>query len=425
MKSFYQSSILYLLLKRYEKSNAFKGNVAAVQRVQFKMNTLKDPLSKDYSDEMDYRKKETIHEAAVELQELKIIEIKWQKFKEGKEIEKIYLQPDSIEAAYHHAGITPRKKLLENAREQIRPLANHPWDWVKAFWKYYNEALKNYQTKGMLVEDPKGLEDLVQTLLYLPTTEDGIMKRVLSHHLFNDTKHFERNVQGKLIAALKRFSELELDTDRELLDSVGIVENPSITLLTGPLVIESKGNTIDFSNFHGGIGIFFETIQDMVIKGLAADSILLIENLTAYHLYLQQRLMEKVPDVLRNTEKVLVIYTGGFPHHALRKLLIKLRDFQIQSPYLSCKVFHWGDIDYGGIMIFEHIKETYFPEISPVLMDVATYEKYMKEGVPFSKDYKVKLVSMSSNKKYEMWWPVIQKLLDKERILEQEGIVIE
>lgn len=135
--------------------------------------------------------------------------------------------------------------------------------------------------------------------------------------------------------------------------------------------------------------------------------------------------MEEVPDVLKNPEKVLVIYTGGFPHHALRKLLIKLRAFLIQSPNLASNVFHWGDIDYGGIMIFEHIKKAYFPRISPVLMDVATYEKYVKDGVPFSKDYRVKLVSMSCNKKYEMWWPVIEKLLDKGRILEQEGIVIE
>ena len=125
MSNFYQSSILYLLLKRYEKSNAFKGNAAAVQRVQFKMNTLKDPLSKDYSDEMDYRKKEAIHEAAVELQKLKIIEIKWQKFKEGKEIEKLYLQPDSIEAAYHHAGI-PKKKVAGKCPRANPAISNPP-----------------------------------------------------------------------------------------------------------------------------------------------------------------------------------------------------------------------------------------------------------------------------------------------------------
>src|SRR5690606_15803594 len=133
-----------LLLKRYEKSNAFKTEGPVAQRPQFAMSALKDPLAKDYSDEMDYQKKEAIHQAAVELQSMGIIEIKWAKFKEGKEIEKIYLQPEAVETAYQLAGIVPRKQLLKDARKLMKPLAAHPWEWVRDFWAHYDDALKNY-----------------------------------------------------------------------------------------------------------------------------------------------------------------------------------------------------------------------------------------------------------------------------------------
>ena len=55
-----------------------------------------------------------------------------------------------------------------------------------------------------------------------------------------------------------------------------------------------------------------------------------------------------------NPDHVLTIYTGGYPHHALRKLLYKLKGF-IQQSSNSVEVYHWGDIDYGCILIFEHL----------------------------------------------------------------------
>lgn len=46
----------------------------------------------------------------------------------------------------------------------------------------------------------------------------------------------------------------------------------------------------------------------------------------------------------------------------------------------SCEVqyFHSGDLDYGGIKIFQYIRKTIFPELEPLQMDVETYEAYQE-----------------------------------------------
>lgn len=417
----YQYRILYLLLKKYETSKSFKTGEVGLQRPQFAMRKLKDSLAKDYFDEMDYRKKEWIHQAANELEEQNLIEIKWPK--DGREIDKIFLQPEAIEEAYKRSGIIPRKKRFEEIRIRIKPLEVHPWEWVRTFWSQHEDALSNLQTAGLQIETPEIYDDLVKTLIYLPQAEEGIMKRVLSYRLFNDTKHFERNVQSRLVSILKRFGNLDLDTDIEVLDAVGIVENPKISLVSGPLLLKNKGEKMNVSNLSGGIGLSFETIEALEIEEVNAKGILLIENLTAYHLYLQGYLDENIPSFLRNPDEVLVIYTGGFPHHALRKFLIKLSVYLDKASNAEVNVFHWGDIDYGGIMIFEHLRKNYFDTLTPILMDDATYKKYVKEGVPFSKEYKEKLLALKNDERYQNWWSLIDLLVDKGLRLEQEGIL--
>lgn len=249
------------------------------------------------------------------------------------------------------------------------------------------------------------------------------MKRVLSYRLFNDTKHFERNVQSRLVSILKRFGNLDFDTDIEVLDAVGIVENPKISLVSGPLLLKNKGEKMNVSNLSGGIGLSFETIEALEIEEVNAKGILLIENLTAYHLYLQGYLDENIPSFLHNPDEVLVIYTGGFPHHALRKFLIKLSVYLDKASNAEVNVFHWGDIDYGGIMIFEHLRRNYFNTLTPILMNEVTYKKYVKEGVPFSKEYKEKLLALKNDERYQNWWSLIDLLVDKGLRLEQEGIL--
>ncbi|MBU9723152.1 Wadjet anti-phage system protein JetD domain-containing protein [Bacillus alkalicola] len=418
----YQNRILSLLLKKYEASKAFKTEEVSLQRPQFAIKKISDPLSKDYLDEMNYRKREWIHQAIAELQDQNIIEVKWPKFKEGEEIDKVYLNYEAIEKAYQLAAIIPKKQKLINIKSILLPLSDHPWEWVRKFWSHYNVALSNNQTAGLEIDDSKGYEDLVKTLLFLPKMDEGTMKRVLSHNLFNDTKYFERNVQGRLVSIYKRFGSVNMETDIEYLDAIGIVENPQITLVSGPLEFRSNNLTVNVAELPGGIGLTFDTIKELEIQEINAKAILLIENLTAYHEFLSGKIKEETlgKSVFTNADQILAIYTGGYPHHALRKLLYKLKELRSEIP----EVYHWGDIDYGGILIFEHLRRNYFDSLKPLFMDEYIYSQYLEYGIQFSVEYADKLTALLKDDSYSFWHQLIKSILRNKIKLEQESLLI-
>nr|WP_303038132.1 Wadjet anti-phage system protein JetD domain-containing protein [Enterocloster clostridioformis] len=43
---------------------------------------------------------------------------------------------------------------------------------------------------------------------------------------------------------------------------------------------------------------------------------------------------------------------------------------------------HTGDLDYGGVKIFQYIKKSIFPNLQPYLMDTQTHEQYKAYGEP-------------------------------------------
>ncbi len=412
-------------MDKYETSKAFKENRVTQQRPQFSMNKITNPITKDYYDEMDFRKRDEIHQAVTELSEKGIIEVKWSKYKHGEEIEKIYLNYDQVDKAYEKTGIVPKQQKLQTIRRILTPLQEHPWDWVRLFWQHYDDSLSRNHTAGLDINEPKGHEDLVKTLLHLPTMKEGTTKRVLSHSLFHDTKYFEKNVQSRLLSIYKRFGNNEMETDIEYLDAIGIVDTPKLTRISGPLVFICNGVTTNISGLPGGIGLTFETISNLEIIQISAKRIILIENLTAYNEFLSGSVKEEVEElhISGNPTDNLVIYTGGFPHHALRKLLLKLKNF-LEEQNSNIKVFHWGDIDYGGILIYEHLRNNYFPKLEPLFMNVYIYQKHCDYGLEFTPGYEEKLVLLLENKSYMHWKSLIEAIIKNKKRLEQESLLI-
>lgn len=46
----------------------------------------------------------------------------------------------------------------------------------------------------------------------------------------------------------------------------------------------------------------------------------------------------------------------------------------------DCEFYHWGDMDFGGISIFQFIKEKVFPNLKPYRMDVKDFEEALANG---------------------------------------------
>jgi len=417
----YKKKILTLLLKKYESSLAFQKGIPTKQRPQLTM--AKSELARDYEDEFDYRKREWIHGALQGLGAEGIVEVTWPKLKENIQVLKIYLNFAGIDRAYELLGIRPKEDKLHQMMEILEPLAMHPWEWVKLWQEEVSSKLMARKPAGLDLDDPQGYQDLVKVLIALPELEESTPKRILSQNLFHDSKFFEKRTEGRLISLLRRIYPEELDKDEDYLDQVGIVNNPKLTLISGPLVIKPD---LDFSFLPGGIGLSVESVKELVIQDIPAQTILLIENLTTYHEVL------RVPEIL--PPPVLVIYTGGFPHQSTQKLLQKIAGFLADRgrageaygdgpiPVNPPGIYHWGDIDYGGIRIFEYIKRNFFSALKPYRMDAATYLEYQYDGLPFGEEQSQKLRVLFEDPGYAHWHQVVEELLKHGKRVEQESI---
>jgi len=416
----YKKKILSLLLKKYERSLTFQMGIPGKQRPQ--LTIAKSELAMDYEDEMDYQKKDWIHDALKELSEEGIVEVTWPKLKENIQVHKIYLNFEGIGRAYELLGVTPKEDKLRQMIGILAPLATHPWDWIRVWQQEIRSKLEARKSAGLDLEDPQGYQDLVKVLNALPDLEESTPKRIFSQNLFHDSKHFEKRIEGRLVSLLRKIYPEELDKDEDYLDQVGIVNNPRQTLLSGPLVIRPD---LDLSFFPGGIGLSAECVKDLVIQDIPAKTILLIENLTTFHEVL------RVPEVL--PPPVLVIYTGGFPHKSTQKLLQKIARFLADQHYgrgdhegrISedfAGIYHWGDIDYGGIRIFEYVKRNFFPALKPYRMDTATYLEYLNGGLPFGEEQARKLQALLTDPSYSDWYQVIEQLVKYRKRVEQESM---
>ena len=290
--------------------------------------------------------REWIHQAIEELKASGVIEVKWVKYKENEEVERVYLNTLQLEKAYQIAQRTPKLTKIEELRRILQPLSDHPWSWVEQFWSHYERALSNNQTSGLDLDDASGYSDLVKLLQFLPTMDEAMLKRMLSHRLFQDTKYIEKNLQKRLLNIYKRFSDMELDSDLDYLASLGIEENPIYTLISGPITFLNDDQPMSLNNLAGGIGLSSQAIQTIRIQSIDTNTLLFIENLSSYH----QLVTGKVPVHLakhfssKDEENPLVIYTGGYPHHALRKFLLKMVTY-MRDTGKQLNIRHWGDID--------------------------------------------------------------------------------
>ncbi|KEO80888.1 hypothetical protein EL26_23810 [Tumebacillus flagellatus] len=155
-----------------------------------------------------------------------------------------------------------------------------------------------------------------------------------------------------------------------------------------------------------------ETIEALEIREIRSSRILLVENLTCYHHVVQE-----------SQEGTVVIFAGGFPHRHLQKLLQKLSTFLEEPREQTICIQHWGDLDYGGIRIFEFIRRKLVLQLRPYLMDVATYEEFRVQGISFGKLYERKLSSLLEDGSFAEWHPLVEAILREGYRVEQESLL--
>ena len=176
--------------------------------------------------------------------------------------------------------------------------------------------------RGRMSGDPQGEQDF----------------RTFSRLTVGDSKALEKNVRQVAAAMARIFADMEEQTrldPEELLASAGIRRLPQPILLHGDVSLDGLpfpampyvGIPTDCA---GGIGLLTKP-----------DYVLTIENFTSFVRYIRE---------VARSEQALVIYSGGFPSRPTLATITRLAA-QARVP-----TFHWGDMDTGGVRIFQHLE---------------------------------------------------------------------
>ena len=296
-------------------------------------------------------------------------------------------------------------------------------NWIREYYRYLISRLD----KGNFPKDVEKLELYTCCLRGIDELKEPVYKRIFSKKYLNNSKKFEKEVQGHLISVAKKYwDEIEEDMDDKTVLSQLLLEEYAQELeMKGPLmlIIESGGKM----QSEEGTEIEGETPPDQEI-----DISAFIYGVTLNSAMLKySRIAPKQPDITRiitignkaNFVSVpydphtLYIFSHGYFSPKEREFLKKLAYILNEE---DVGYYHSGDLDYGGIKIYEYIKKRIFPELRPYLMDVETYDRYLEYGeeAPESVLKKIKTVGLPE------FQGLIGRMLETGLMIEQESFLI-
>ncbi|OOG41430.1 Wadjet anti-phage system protein JetD domain-containing protein [Rhodanobacter sp. C05] len=184
--------------------------------------------------------------------------------------------------------------------------------------------------------------------------EDQVI-RVLSGHLFSDTKRIEQLLpqldvlSGEGLASRHR-------SKWEVLKTLGLVKQPMPLMVAGVGRIRMEEGP-DCTVVRPYVGVAPQSIRGFVGT---PTWVLTIENLTTFH---------QAAEALRGRGDGLVVFTAGMPSPAW---VAGFRALTCELPPATA-FHHWGDIDVGGFRIAARLQEIAMPagvSLQPWLMDI-------------------------------------------------------
>jgi hypothetical protein len=285
----------------------------------------------------DVEAKEEFLESVEELSALGVIEVKWQRFRPGTEVEALYLKdPDKLFALLGRttpdetreqmlavlgappwsadSRATPVDELLESVRDHLRALfeARHPTP----------------------VSSPRELADLGMLLRVSREQAERVPVRALSVHLFRDSKRLEQLLRTA-DAVVQKVSGESFSESRGLKRSF-----PEVSLaLLGTIRLDRA--TIDS---HGEI--FFVLARHLRERNLPSRF-------------------------------AAVTYCGGYPHEAYAHLLRELAR-------AGARLSHFGDLDADGLLILHETERMVGEPVAPFGMTGALYRRFLPYGYALS-----------------------------------------
>jgi Uncharacterized protein conserved in bacteria C-term(DUF2220) len=203
----------------------------------------------------------------------------------------------------------------------------------------------------------------IDTLLTILRLTHGIVHlsggdidhRTFSRRIVKDSKALER-VEGRVAQLLiRRDPTLAGEEPREVLQASGIVRRAHLLQVKGPLRLLSDALQIHGTG-SGFIGLPWVAVQQATLAH-AVDYAITIENPTSFWRY--------------STEidgNYLALLTDGFPARDVLSSMVHLvRTARLLAP--DTPIYHWGDVDAGGLRIAAHLEDSFETAIRLHQMD--------------------------------------------------------
>ncbi len=353
--------------------------------------------------------RERILNQITELEKLGIIEVVWTNVK--TDFKEIIFPIENMDALCGHEGVENPKRQLEQLRQSV--LSNIDQtniSWVK---EYYKELLDQIE-KGNIPENAKD-ENIFKILNALAVLEHDVWKRKFSSDVLENSKQFEEKYEKRMITVLRDHSPKAVDEmeDYEVLAEHHILNYSQTLEWKGAITYRIRnGNNSSEETMVDTTGMFYGTMLNAQTLGNAEPTslksvkkIITIENKANYESMIYD-------------PEALYIYVHGFLSPKERAFLTKLEKIADES----MEYYHWSDLDYGGIRIFQFMKKNVFSKVKPLYMDRKTYEAALQKGagIPVTVEKLTKIKEIDAGELEELKQCILQygKEIEQENLLE-------
>ena len=169
------------------------------------------------------------------------------------------------------------------------------------------------------------------------------------------------------------------------------------------MIFRLNDQVIDLNKLKYEYSLSDEMILNLELLDSKFNKVITIENLTSFYEY--------------KDDDALIIYLAGFHNHTKRMLLKK-----IYSKYPNVKYYHFGDIDIGGLRIFNHLVESTGIPFIPLKMSVKELKDESNNLKELTLNDKKSLDLMLTDNRYIMFIDVMKYMKEHNVKLEQENL---
>lgn len=241
-------------------------------------------------------------------------------------------------------------------------------------------------------------------LLALAKNEEDEYYPTFSINTYGNSKTFTRDYKDKYISIIRKFHPLAVEDmdDDEILKLCKLYSYNIYFEIKGDITFTLKGSSkvYDMSDLRTGLVFNTATIDEI-------DNITIPDTVKAV-----MTIENKANFVAQDYRKdILFIYAHGFLSPSEKRVCEK-----IYCNHPDIKYLHWSDMDFGGIRIFQFMKNNVFPTVTPYRMGKEDYMKMLE----MNRGYEIKKSTLKQLELYNA-----EELSELKNCILNHGIGIE